>query len=36
MQLEGDTRPSFSASMVEKQIKHELNDKETSWLVGTV
>ncbi|RPD59286.1 cytochrome P450 [Lentinus tigrinus ALCF2SS1-7] len=34
--LEGDARPSFSASMVEKQIKFDLNDKETAWLVGTV
>ncbi|EJF62600.1 cytochrome P450 [Dichomitus squalens LYAD-421 SS1] len=34
--LDGDTRPSFSASMVEKQIKYGLSDKETSWLVATI
>ncbi|RDX52873.1 cytochrome P450 [Lentinus brumalis] len=34
--LEGKARPSFSASMVEKQTKYDLSDKETAWLVGTV
>ncbi|THH30755.1 hypothetical protein EUX98_g3424 [Antrodiella citrinella] len=34
--VDGDTRPSFSASMVEKQIKYDLNDKESAWLVATI
>ncbi|KAI0700497.1 cytochrome P450 [Cerioporus squamosus] len=34
--LEGNVPSSFAASMVEKQIKYDLSDKETSWLVGTI
>lgn len=36
-QAEGDTRASVAASMIEKQgVKHDLTDKETSWLLATM
>ncbi|KAI0713613.1 cytochrome P450 [Earliella scabrosa] len=31
-----DVRPSVSASMVEKQAKYDLSDKETAWLIATI
>ena len=31
-----DVRPSVSASMVEKQAKYDLSDKETAWLIATM
>ena len=35
-QAQGDTRPSLAASMVEKQIKYQLSDKEMAWLIATM
>ena len=35
-QLDGNSRPSFTAHMVAKQAEHDFDDKETGWLIATM
>lgn len=35
-QAKGDERPSFAASLAQTQERHNLSDKECSWLAGTL
>jgi hypothetical protein len=35
-QREGDFKPSFASSLIERQEEHRLSNHESAWLAGTM
>jgi hypothetical protein len=35
-QREGDFKPSFASSLIERQEEHQLSTHEAAWLAGTM